>query len=386
MKKLLLLISFICSVAVCAHAQNNDSQLLKKLVEKNVLTQDEADELAQDQQTETNGSFEQTTRKIREAFSTPYMKFGGYALMMYQYSNTQEVKHKVDPRVVFVSMTGQFNKFRYFILSEFVDPRVYEFYGEWAPSDAIKLKGGLMKVPYALENPISLIDLETVSNTRSVSNLIGMTGDVMQLQNGFNNSGRDLGIMLHGNLFKKNGHELVQYAAGVFQGSGIKKTNGNWFENNNTKDFVSSLYLKPISEFRIGGSVYFGQTNYSTNLTGQEKPHVRNRWLISSDYQSDRFYARAEWIHGNDGGIKKEGLYGTALYYVVPNKLNFAAKVDYMNNNKDTGSEVIDYTAAVNYYFYKACRFQLNYTYSDYSKVWGSKDSHNIAAQMQIVF
>ncbi|NDW09571.1 porin [Dysgonomonas sp. 520] len=378
MKKLSILIGLICAMSFSITAQNSNDELLKKLVEKNVLTQVEADELKEKTGSETNIS---KSEKIREAFNTPYMKFGGYGLLMYRYDDRAETKHKADPRAIFISMTGKFNNFRYFILSEFVDPMLYEFYGEWAPSDAFKLKGGMMKVPYSLENQMSLTEIETIFNTRSVSNLIGMGGDVMQLQNGKNNTGRDIGIQVHGNLFPKSGHELIQYSAGIFQGTGIKLE-----ERNDTKDFSGALYLKPMKEFRIGSSVYFGQTNYVKAGEVLEKKHVRNRWLISSDYQTDKFYARAEYIKANDGGIRKEAIYGTALYYLMPNKLNIVGKVDFQNGNRDINAEVVDYTAAVNYYFYPGCRFQLNYTYSDYNDKWGARNSNAIAAQMQIVF
>ena len=378
MKRLLILTGFLCVLSY-VKAQNSNDDLLNKLVEKNVLTPAEADELRTEKSSDDQGII---PGKVREAFNTPYMRFGGYGMFMYKYDNTSDVKHKVDPRVIFLSMTGKFNNFRYFILSEFINPRLHEFYGEWSPSDAIKLRGGMMKVPYSLENQMSLTEIETVFNTRSVSNLIGMGGDVMQFQNGINNTGRDIGLQVHGNLFKSDkGHELVQYSAGVFQGAGIELE-----EKNNTKDFSGSLYLKPIKELRIGTSAYWGETNYVKDGEAVDRAHVRNRWLISSDYQSDRFYARAEWINANDGGIKKEALYGTASYYVMPQKLNLVAKVDYLNNNKDINSEVIDYTAAVNYYFYPACRFQLNYTYSDYNKAWNAKNGHALTAQMQIVF
>ena len=74
------------------------------------------------------------------------------------------------------------------------------------------------------------------------------------------------------------------------------------------------------------------------------------------------------------------------LYYFVPKKFNAFAKVDYLNQNRDTSKEVIDYTLGLNYYFYGACRFQVNYTYSDYSKSWGEKNSNVVLGQMQIVF
>lgn len=380
MKRLLFLTLFILSGLSINAQKDSDDALLKKLVEKKVLTQSEADDLSKESQPQNTKS---SVQKVREAFHSPYIKFNGYGLLWYRYTEHSDVHHSLSPRVIFISMTGQMNNFKYFILADFVNPTVHEFWGEWSPRKELAIRGGQMKVPFSLENQMSLIDIETVSNTRSVSSLIGMADDVLFKTNGKNNGGRDIGVTVSGKLLEKSGHELIQYNVGMFQGSGI-----NTAENNNHQDFSGSLMFRPISPLRIGGSTYFGETVYAANgetdLT--KTSHIRNRWMLSSDYQTERFYARAEWMHGNDAGIKKEGLYGTALYYVLPKQLNVVGKVDYYNNNKDINSEVIDYTAAVNYYFYKGCRLQLNYTFSDYSDAWGAKSGSSVQAQMQVVF
>jgi hypothetical protein len=377
MKKLLLLLS-LCGICIYSSAQDSNDELLKKLVEKNILSQSEANSLRVPQKK----SLSQTTNKIREAFNTPYMRFGGYGLFMYRYNDLSPVKHNAEAKVIFVSMRGELTKnLKYFILAEFVKPRPYEFYAEWAPANEFNFRAGQMKTPLSLENQMSLTDIEGVLNTRSISALIGMGDDVQARQNGLNNTGRDVGIMTYGNLFKTQTHDLLEYKVGLYQGTGI-----NTSENNNSKDFAANLLLQPVKGFRIGGGAYFGEARYATTTGAVADNHVRNRWIISSDYRTERVYARAEWITANDGGVSKEGLHGVGMYYFVPKKLNAFAKVDYLNQNKDINSEVIDYTLGVNYHFYGPCRLQLNYTYSDYSKNWGASNSNTVLGQLQIVF
>lgn len=377
MKKLLLLLS-LCAVCIFSFAQDSNNELLNKLVEKNILSQSEADSLRLPQKK----SLSQTTNKIREAFNTPYMRFGGYGLFMYRYNDLSPVKHNAEARVIFISMRGELTKnLKYFILAEFVKPRPYEFYAEWTPTNEFNVRAGQMKTPLSLENQISLTDIEGVLNTRSISALIGMGDDVQAKQNGLNNTGRDVGVMTYGSLFKTQTHDLLEYKIGLYQGTGI-----NTSENNNSKDFAANLMLQPVKGFRIGGGAYFGEARYAIESGSAVDNHVRNRWIVSSDYRSERVYARAEWITANDGGISKEGLHGMGMYYFVPKKLNAFAKVDYLNQNKDTSSEVIDYTLGVNYHFYGPCRLQLNYTYSDYSKSWGASNSNTVLGQLQIVF
>lgn len=373
---LLLTISGLCSLHI--YAQNSNDELIKKLVEKNVITQAEADELSKKEEPKPAVS---ATQKVREAFNTPYMRFGGYGLVWSRYTQYSDIHHNTSIRAAFISMTGQINNFKYFLLSDFATPTIHEFWGEWSPSKTFAIRGGQMKTTNSLENQISLSDIETILNTRSVSSLIGMNDDVLKQGSGVNNGGRDVGVMAYGKLIGQGDHDLIQYAAGIYQGTGL-----NTNENNKYKDFSGSLMLNPIKEFRIGGSVYFGQAVYKPLTETVAASHVRNRWMLSSDYQSEKIYARAEWIHGNDGGIQKEGLYGTAVYYILPKKLGVVGKVDYFNNNKDTNSEVIDYTAGINYYFFKNCGFQLNYVYSDYSMVWGARNTNAVQAQMKVVF
>lgn len=380
MKKLLFVLS-LCVACTLVYAQDSNSELLKKLVEKNILTQSEADSIRGNAPAKS-ALGNATTEKIRQAFNTPYMRFGGYGLFMYRYSDVANVKHDFEPRVIFLSMRGELTKnLKYFILAEFVNPMPYEFWGEWTPAKEFNIRLGQMKTPLSLENQISLTDIEGVFNTRSISALIGMGDDVQRQQNNKNNTGRDAGVMAYGNLLKTQTHDLLEYKVGLFQGTGINTT-----ENNNSKDFAANLMLQPIKNFRIGGGVYLGEAKYIKPGETEKNDHARNRWIASSDYRSERIYARAEWIRGNDGGISKEGLHGMGLYYFVPKKFNAFAKVDYLNQNRDTSKEVIDYTLGLNYYFYGACRFQINYTYSDYSKSWGEKNSNVVLGQMQIVF
>ena len=382
MKTLLLVLSLFTACSL-TYSQDYNSELLRKLVEKNILTQDEADSLQVSSNKNTrNSSLIQSADKIRQAFNTPYMQFGGYGLLLYKYSDVNKVKHDLSTRVVFLHMQGQiFKDFKYFAMMEFVNPSLTQYYVDWTPSGSFNLRVGQMKTPFSLENQFSLTALESITNTRSVSALAGMGDDVLKLQNNKNNAGRDMGIKISGNLINKGTHHLLEYGLGIYQGTGLVTS-----ETNNSKDFTANIMLQPVKGFRIGGGGYFGEATYIKAGDSERNDHVRNRWIVSSDYKNDRLYARAEWIKANDGGIAKEGIHGVGLWYFIPEKLNAFAKIDYLNQNKEINNEVMDYTLGINYYFYKSCRFQLNYTYSDYSSKWNAPNSNVVLGQMQIVF
>jgi len=382
MRKIILFITLLTFCGVIS-AQNSDD-LLNKLVEKNVLTNSEADELRSSVKEDRQSTVSQTAEKVRNIFNSPYIQIGGNGQLMYRYSDVDRIHHDFKAKNLFISVNGKLNDyFRYGFLIEFVNPSVQEFWGEWTAAKEFNLKAGQFKSPFTLESQYVPATLETASYSRTISNLVGYAGDddVLKKQNNKNNFGRDAGIMASGELFPASGHNIVQYSIGLFQGTGV--TTG---ETNNAKDFAGMLLFQPVKGFRIGGGAYFGQATYIKGSGTAALDHVRNRWYLSTDYKSERFSARAEWIRANDGGIDKEGLYGLGTYYVIPKKLNILGKVDYYNKNKDVNSEVIDYTFGINYYFYSQCRIQINYTFSDYSKKWGDKNSSVVFAQLQIGF
>lgn len=309
----------------------------------------------------------------RDFFNTPYMRFGGYGLVLYQHNDLDKM-HDIFPRLVFLSAEGKIgDKWRYFILTEFTNPRLFEYYGEWTPADYFNLRAGQFKVPFSFENEISPTQLEGIYNTRTVNNLAGMLGDV-----GVNNGGgRDIGVQASGSFWEVNGLKLFNYKVGFFQGTGI-----NIRENNNRKDFAGIVTLSPVKGLRLGYSTYFGESVYTLSGDSVAKSHVRNRWALSAEYTSDRFYARSEWINGNDAGNQKFGVYGTALWYFIPKKLNAFGRVDFYSEN-----EITDFTTGISYYFYKNCRLQFNYTFSNFSGYFaGTFPRNNIAGQLQFVF
>lgn len=382
MKKYILLL--IMCFSICKTYSQTSNELLDKLVEKNVLTETEANQLKNKPSVNTGNTLSNNTEKVRNLFNSPYIQLGGNGQLMYRYSDVDNIHNDFKAKNLFLSLNGKLNDmFRYGFLIEFVNPSVQEFWGEMTISKGFNLKVGQFKSPFTLESQYVPATLETASYSRTVSNLVGYAGedDVLKKQNGKNNFGRDAGFMLSGELIPTANHNLLQYSMGVFQGTGVGTS-----ETNNGKDFAGMLLLQPVQGFRLGGGAYFGQATYLKNGETDISDHVRNRWYLSTDYKSDRFMARAEWIHGNDGGIDKEGIYGMGLYYLVPKKLNTLVKVDYYNKDKSVNSEVIDYTIGLNYYFYPQCRVQINYTYSDYSQKWGNEDSNTVYAQLQLAF
>jgi hypothetical protein len=360
--------------ATLLNAQEYDKKLLDILTEKGILDEKTKQELT------TDLALDEKNEKANSlnGFLTPKLKLGGYGKFLYQYRDAGEIHHTFAPRFAFINMNGQLNKqFSYFGLFSFIGEPVFELWLQWKPLDAFSVRIGQQKVPITFETMISPTILESINNSRVLSNLCGMAGDL-----GVNNAGgRDIGLTLYGDLFKQQHHFLLNYALGIFQGTGV-----NMGDNNNKKDFVGSLTIQPLHGLRFGYGIYQGTGHYSIG-DNPAKDYVRNRHAFSADFKAGRFFTRAEWMLGKDGDVEKEGVSALAQWKFVPDKFDAFARWDYYDNDKKNNVRATDYTIGCSYYFAKMCRFELNYIHSNFSENWiNGKNSNQILAQIQIVF
>ncbi|MDR0371524.1 MAG: OprO/OprP family phosphate-selective porin [Prevotellaceae bacterium] len=311
-------------------------------------------------------------------FLTPKLKIGGYGKLVYRYSDAGDIRHSFAPRFAFVSLNGQLNEqFDYFGLFSFIGEPVFELWLQWKPLDAFSIRIGQQKTPLTFESMISPTVLESINNSRVLSNLCGMAGDV-----GVNNAGgRDVGVTLYGDLFKQQEHFLLHYALGIFQGTGV-----NMGDNNNKKDVVASLIVQPLYGLRFGYGIYRGTGHYAVG-NHPAADHTRNRQALSADFKTGRLSTRAEWMTGKDGDADKEGVSVLAQWKFIPDEFDAFVRWDYYDNDKKNNVRAVDYTIGCSYYFAKMCRFELNYIFSCFSenRIAG-RNSNQALAQIQIVF
>ena len=116
----------------------------------------------------------------------------------------------------------------------------------------LRLRAGQFKVPFSFEELFSDNNIDFVE--RSVAdNLV---------------PSRDVGAMLHGSLFGG----IVNYAGGIFNGSGQSKS-----ETNDSKDLAVRLVVAPfnrtdlawLKNFQLGGDVTIGDEDSGQSLQGK---------------------------------------------------------------------------------------------------------------------
>ena len=180
--------------------------------------------------------------------------------------------------------------------------------------------------------------------------------------------GRDIGIMMYGDLFenKTKKFSYLSYYLSV--------TNGNLptlNDDNKSKDFIGRLLFRPIDKLRISASYNrgeykrLGEDQVSTgNYLGMDR-YIAGAWY----YDPNGLSLRSEYGHveSKKAQVREDGLYVLAAYKI--NKFLPVARWDmyrdhkneYSPNNKDA------LLAGVTYEFDKNVKLQFAYTYTIYT-------------------
>ena len=268
---------------------------------------------------------------------------------------------------------------------------VQEFYTDYRLSkgNELTVRLGQFKHSYTMENPMSPTQLELVDvYSQAVLYLAGEGPDPL---NGVN-YGRDMGLEVYGDLAKG----LVHYELALMSGQGVNRK-----DLNNQKDFIAKLELRPVDGFRVVASGYLGTGcavgtaawNPEINVGDNYK---RNRYSVGAEYKTQPYTGskykearpasiRAEWLGGQDGNVGSRGGYVTTAIPVVDALDIVASGETFDRNTKVDGWDQTNLTVGLQYWFYKKCRMQLQYTRCMCGDMIG-KDYNWLQAQMQVAF
>ena len=268
---------------------------------------------------------------------------------------------------------------------------VQEYYTDYRLSkgNELTVRFGQFKHSYTMENPMSPTQLELVDvYSQAVLYLAGEGPDPL---NGVN-YGRDMGLEVYGDL--ANG--VLHYNLALMSGQGINRK-----DQNNQKDFIAKLELRPVQGFRVVASGYLGTGcavgtaawNPEINVGDNYK---RNRYSVGAEYKTQPYTGskykearpasiRAEWLGGQDGNVGSRGGYVTTTIPVVDALDIVASGETFDRNTKVEGWDQTNLTVGLQYWFYKKCRMQLQYTRCMCGDMIG-KDYNWLQAQMQVAF
>jgi hypothetical protein len=269
---------------------------------------------------------------------------------------------------------------------------VQEYYTDYRLSkgNELTVRFGQFKHSYTMENPMSPTQLELIDvYSQAVLYLAGEGPDPL---NGVN-YGRDMGLELYGELAKG----AIRYNLALMSGQGINRR-----DLNNQKDFIAKIDVRPMDGLRIVASGYLG-TGCAVN-TAAWNPDIqvgdnykRNRYSVGAEYKTAAYSPakykearpasiRAEWLGGKDGEVGSMGGYVTTCIPVVDALDIVASGETFDRNTKVDGWDQTNLTIGIQYWFYKKCRMQLQYTRCLCGENISSKDYNWLQAQMQVAF
>ena len=327
---------------------------------------------------------------------TERIQFNGYAQAGYTWrnqdgknTNTLDVK-----RTLLWAKARITDRWSFLFMHDFSSV-VQEFYTDYRVSNdkALSVRFGQFKNSFSLENPLSPTKMELIDvYSQGVTYLSGCGSDPLYGVQ----YGRDLGLMLYGNLFQNH----LYYEMAVMQGQGI-----NIKDKNNQKDVILRLDYRPVDNFRIVTSGQLGtghavaESKYNPTIA-KDEDYKRNRWSAGAEWKShvagvDYWKNRAASVHGEvlggkDGDVKSIGAYVTGCVPVC-DALDVVGSVDYFNYNTDAKMKQTNVTLGLQHWFYRLCRVQLQYTLScpDHMAVADNPDNKTygtLQAQVQVGF
>lgn len=264
---------------------------------------------------------------------------------------------------------------------------VQEFYTDFRVTNnkALTLRLGQFKTGVTMENPWSPTSMEAIDvYSEGVTYLAGCGSDPLYGVQ----YGRDLGFSVRGELAKGK----FAYDLEILNGQGIQNVKRDL---NNKKDFVARLEYRPFTGFNIVATGQLGWGNAlvkapvfcpTVNLGDNYR---RNRYSIGVDYKSKPFNVHGEFLGGKDDCTVSRGAYVTGSVRLF-NNFDVVASYDFFNFNVDDKMDMHKIIAGVQYWFFKKCRFQVQYIYksadTDYSTFFSHGKNHAVMAQMQIRF
>ena len=245
---------------------------------------------------------------------------------------------------------------------------------------------GQFKHSYSMENPLSPTQLELIDvYSQAVLYLAGEGPDPL---NGVN-YGRDMGLMVYGDLLSDHLH----YELAVMNGQGVNRRDGN-----NAKDLIAKVEVKPVTGIRFVASAQkgkghaVGEAAWNPGVkTGDD--YTRDRYSVGAELKVGAYApgkykearpvsVRAEWLGGKDGDVGSRGGYVTTCIPLTQG-VDLVASADYYDRNTSMDYDQTQATLGMQYWFYKKCRLQLQYT-----RTWSQfqPDYNWLQAQVQFAF
>lgn len=238
-------------------------------------------------------------------------------------------------------------KLDYRLQLEFVGPKIVDAFLRYRPFEALNFQLGEFKIPFSIENTeYPPLKYEFIDYPLALCRLVSID-DVCGLSGA---TGRDMGLMVYGGFFHREGYSMFSYNLGVFNGEGI-----NSWDRNKSKDIVGRLILSPVSGLQFSGSYYYGE--YGPECM------KRIRYGGGACYDRGRVVVRGEYIGGTTGSVDSGGWYGVAGFRPAECFMAAVRYDTFLENRRANQTRRTNYTVGLTWTPVKYLRCQLDYTY-----------------------
>ncbi len=203
---------------------------------------------------------------------------------------------------------------------------------------------------------------------------------------------RQIGAQLWGKPFTHlwpEQKDLLTYYAGIFNGNGRNVS----VNDNESFMYVGRLELMPFkgkvfgqeSFLKLGGDVLNSRDNAGTNKLGP--------FDLIGEFLQER--VRPRTVFGAEPAFSKfttDGFYVTGAYYLIPKKLQVAARWEHLNPGQKGDDGIQSITGGLNYYIHgDDLKLMLNYihTWSDFREAnpeFGQDQFDEVIGRMQLMF
>lgn len=375
--------------------------LLQRLVEKGILTEEERKELAKEQDVVSS-------HKGRSfSWATPDGRFRtelyGYGQVRYTFDDRDQGNNRSNFSVQRARLGLRGNaflkdlKYQLFLNVYSGDQNavsLFDWFADYTPLPELGFRVGQSKVPYAVQWNISAANLQFVERTTVDANF---------------RLDRDTGVTLHGRLF-----DMLSYDLGVYNGEGTNKNNPD-----DKHLYVARLTLEPLGRYPMAESdlarskspllLLSAAFAYNNDVASHTRPNLNGRLtetaLGRSDVTGWNGFAGLKWmgasaqaeyhrrkIDPEDSTKDHEtavGFYAQAGYLVWKNTLEVAGRYEYFDPNDDLGDNLRqEYGGAVNWFFaghrnkVQADFFRIN----TQSQTEDSTNDNRLRVQYQLAF
>lgn len=263
--------------------------------------------------------------------------------------------------------------------------QVMDAFATYKFTPAFQVRAGQFYTPMGYENyDISPATLETVD----FSNICYRMACRNAIGYDFVDYGRDLGVMLMGDLFpSQDGFNYLSYNFAVTNGQLPCKD-----DNNKSKDIIAALTFRPFKHFNIKASYNYGEYQGLETVT-PDKYKPMNRMIIGAWYNDPNgLDLRAEYgyLHAKKDGVRfaqESGFYALAAYHF--GKFLPVVRYDLYNDSMNKGSYSVNYDRMLfgcTFQAHKNIKIQLNYMLSMYGDdVKAGNNNKGTSSQIQLM-